>query len=119
MTLHADKWGPLGSVFAALCCLGVAPVVGALAAGGLGFLVRDAILIPLLALFLVITIGSLRRERRRHGCAAPERLAWVAAVLTLAGLWVSAVVTALGLVLLVSASVWNAWLVWQRAARAA
>lgn len=30
--MDADKWGPLGSAFAALCCPGVAPVIGALSA---------------------------------------------------------------------------------------
>lgn len=33
--MHADKWGPLGSVFAALCCLGAAPVIGALSGAAL------------------------------------------------------------------------------------
>lgn len=118
MGVHADKWGPLGSIVAGLCCLGFAPVLGALSAAGLGFLLRDAILIPLLALFLTVTVSSLRRDRRRHGRATPERLSWVAAILTVAGLWASAVVTTLGLALLVLASAWNAWLVWrQRAGR--
>lgn len=102
-----------------LCCLGFAPALGALAAAGLGFLLRDALLVPLLGLFLAVTIWSLRREGRRHGHAAPERLSWVAAVLTVAGLWVWAAVTALGLVLLVSASAWNSWLMWRRRAKRA
>jgi hypothetical protein len=86
MTFHADKWGPLGSIVTALCCLSVAPVVGALAAAGLGFLLRDSILIPLLAFFLAVTIWSLRRERQLHGRAGPGWLSWVAAVPTVAGL---------------------------------
>lgn len=105
--MHADKWGPLGSIFAALCCLGVAPAIGALSAAGLGFLVNDLILIPLLALFLGVTIWALRRDRHRHARAGPERMAWVAALLTVGGLWVSGVVVGLGLLLLVAASVWN------------
>ncbi|MFN2421294.1 MAG: MerC family mercury resistance protein [Gemmatimonadota bacterium] len=117
--MHADKWGPLGSIVTGLCCLGVSPVVGALAAAGLGFLLRDAILIPLLILFLGVTMWSLRRDRARHARAAPERLGLGASLLTLARLWIAGAVTVFGLVLLVLASIWNGWLVWRgRAARA-
>lgn len=117
MALHADKWGPLGSIFAALCCLGVTPVLGALAAVGLGFLIHDVILIPLLALFLAVTIWSLRREQRRHGRAGPERLAWIGAFFALGGLWVGGAVVGVGLAALVTASVWN-WTLTRRAGAA-
>lgn len=60
--------GPVGSVFAALCRLGVAPVVGALGVAGLGFLLRDWILIPLLALFLGATLWPL--DETVHGTGA-------------------------------------------------
>ncbi|MGH7557893.1 MAG: MerC domain-containing protein [Gemmatimonadota bacterium] len=105
--IHADKWGPVGSLFTALCCLGVAPVLAALSAIGLGFLIHDLILIPLLVLFLGVTVWALRRDRRRHGGSGPERLGWVAGILTLGGLWLSGVVVGLGLTLLVAASAWN------------
>lgn len=118
--IHADKWGPVGSTFTALCCLGVAPVLSALSAIGLGFLIHDLILIPLLVLFLSVTVWALRRDRRRHGGSGPERLAWAAAILTVGGLWLSGAVVGLGLTLLVAASVWNWALVRrQRAGRAA
>ncbi|HEV8132108.1 MAG TPA: MerC family mercury resistance protein [Acidobacteriota bacterium] len=103
---HGDKWGPLGSIFAALCCLGAAPALAAISALGLGFLIKDIILIPLL-LFFLVTLWALHRDRNRHGHAGPEWLAWPAALLTAAGLWISAIVVSLGLVLLVSASIWN------------
>ncbi|MFQ5526927.1 MAG: MerC family mercury resistance protein [Thermoanaerobaculia bacterium] len=109
--MHSDKWGPLGSIFAALCCLGVTPVLGALSAIGLGFLIHDAILIPLLGLFLAATIWGIQRDRRRHRSAGPVTLALLAAGLTLAGLWVSPAMVAAGLVALVSSSLWNLSLV--------
>lgn len=112
--MNADKCGTVGSVFTALCCLGVAPVVGALSAAGLGFLVNDLILIPLLAAFLGVTIWALRRDRPRHGRGGPEGLAWAAALLTLAGLWVSGVVVGAGLALLIAGSGWNWTLVRSR-----
>lgn len=111
--MHADKWGPAGSVFAALCCLGVAPVLGALSAAGLGFLIHDLILIPMLALFLGVTIWAVGRDRRRHERAGPERLAWAAALLTVGGLWLSGLVVGLGLALLIGASAWN-WVLVRR-----
>ncbi len=66
--MHADKWGPLGSIFASLCCLGFAPLLGVLSAIGLGFLVNDLILVPLLTFFLAITtVGtSTRRKAARE-----------------------------------------------------
>lgn len=109
--MHADKWGPLGSAFAAVCCVGWAPALAALSAVGLGFLIHDAILIPLLAIFLGVTIWSLSRERSRHGRAGPERTAWGAALLVVGGLWVGGLVVAVGLATLVAATIWNAVLV--------
>lgn len=105
--MHSDKWGPLGSIFAALCCLGAAPVLGALSAVGLGFLISDAILIPLLALFLAATIWGVHRDRRRHASPGPLMLSSLAAGFTLAGLWISSIVVAVGLVALVASSLWN------------
>ncbi len=105
--MNPSRWGPLASGITGLCCLGAAPVIAAVSAVGLGFLIRDAILIPLLALFLGLTIWGLRREHSRHGRAGPERLSWLAAALTLAGLWMSALVAGLGLALLVAASLWS------------
>lgn len=105
--MHSDKWGPLGSIFAALCCLGAAPVLGALSAVGLGFLIHDAILIPLLALFLAVTIWGVHRDRVRHRRTGPVILSILAAGLTLAGLWISALVVVADLVALVGSSLWN------------
>ncbi|MGH9362333.1 MAG: MerC family mercury resistance protein, partial [Thermoanaerobaculia bacterium] len=106
MTTRADLWGPIGSAIAAACCLGLAPVVSALTAAGLGFLIRDAILFPLLALFLAATLWQLHRDRRRHRNGVGLALGWAGAVLTAAGLWLDAAVVGVGLVLLVAGSFW-------------
>lgn len=72
---HADKWGPIGSIFAALCCLGFAPALAALSAVGLGFLINDLVLIPLLVLFLGATIWDSmeigRATQRRDRSTSP------------------------------------------------
>ncbi len=63
---HLDKFGLGGSLFSALCCLGFPALLSLLTAIGLGFLIRDAILLPLLGVFLLITIAGLEMGRRRH-----------------------------------------------------
>ena len=114
-TFHAEKWGPLGSLFAAACCLGGGPLLAALSVVGLGFLVTDFIFVPLLGMFLAITLWSLHRERRRHAHPGPLTLAVFGAVLTLGGIWTSWVMVLLGVVLLLTGSFWNILLVRRRA----
>ena len=99
--------GTLGAVFASLCCLGFAPLLAALSAAGLGFVISDAVLIPLLALFLGITLWGLHGARRRHGNSAPFYLGAAGAVAALAGVFVYLPVHVIGLLTLVGASVWD------------
>jgi mercuric ion transport protein len=66
MMRYLDRIGVGGSLFAALCCLGFPALVSLLSAIGLGFLVNDAILIPLLILFLGLTIAGLYSGVRHH-----------------------------------------------------
>ena len=63
---HIDKVGLLGAVLAALCCLGVSAVVSIVTAVGLGFLLNDAVLLPLLVASLLVTLWGLFSGWRRH-----------------------------------------------------
>ena len=63
---NLDKIGIGGSVFAALCCLGFPALLSILSAIGLGFIVNDTILIPLLLLFLAVTLLGLYLGTRHH-----------------------------------------------------
>jgi mercuric ion transport protein len=63
---HTDKVGIAGSIFAALCCLGFPALLSILSAIGLGFLINDAILLPLLVVFLIVTLGGLYLGVRHH-----------------------------------------------------
>ena len=63
---HLDKIGIAGSIFASLCCLGVSALVSFATAIGLGFLINDAVLLPLLILFLGVTLAGLVLSFRRH-----------------------------------------------------
>jgi mercuric ion transport protein len=64
---HTDKVGVVGSILAALCCLGVPAVLSISSAIGLGFLINDAVLLPLLVVFLIVTLVGLYLGVRHHG----------------------------------------------------
>ena len=97
--------GSIGSIFASLCCLGFAPVLAALSAAGLGVAISDAILIPLLALFLGIALWGIKGSQKRHGKTTPFYVGAGGAVAALAGVFVFIPVHVIGLVALVGASI--------------
>jgi len=97
--------GSIGSIFASLCCLGFAPVLAALSAAGLGFVISDAILIPLLALFLGIALWGIKGSQKRHGKTTPFYVGAGGAVAALAGVFVFIPVHVIGLIALVGASI--------------
>jgi mercuric ion transport protein len=75
---HIDKAGVLGAAFTALCCLGIPAVLSVVSAIGLGFLINDAILFPLLVLSLVVTLWGLYSGWRRHRHVSALVLAGIA-----------------------------------------
>lgn len=81
----ADSGGGVGTVFAALCCAGTPLIVSALAAVGLSFLRRDAILLPLMLLSLLVTHWGLWRGAQRHGRRGPLWLGAGGAIALTAG----------------------------------
>lgn len=109
--MHADKWAPVGSIVAGLCLLEVGPVTATVSAVGLGFVLDDAILLPLLVALLGATIWTLAIDRRYHRSPWPSRLAWLSAALIVAGHWTPAAVGWAGVVALAGAAAWNRVLV--------
>ena len=91
--------------FAGACCLGVPAALGALTALGLGFLIRDAFLIPVYALLLGFTLRMLHRTTRLHGRRTPFWTAVAGSVLAIGGLYLSPWVVAGGMVLVLAASI--------------
>jgi len=63
---NTDKIGVAGSIFAALCCLGFPALLSILTAIGLGFLINDVVLLPLLIVFLLMTLIGLALGMREH-----------------------------------------------------
>jgi len=92
----ADKVGPLGAIAAALCCLGFPAALALLSALGLGFVINDAILLPLLGVFLAITLVGLAAGTHRHGRQWPLVLGAIAAAVTFGFLFVAPAVSYLG-----------------------
>lgn len=66
LTEHLDKLGVVGSFIAAACCLGLPAIISIFAALGLGFLINDAVLVPLLLVFLAVTLFGLFQGYGRH-----------------------------------------------------
>ncbi len=102
-----DKLGFLGTLFASLCCLGVSVVIAPLTAIGLGFLINDLILLPLVLVFLLITLWGLYTGWKRHGVRPPFILGIFAAVLLIPSFFVSVYLSFSLLMLLLVATIWN------------
>jgi mercuric ion transport protein len=106
------KIGIAGSLFAALCCLGFSALVSIVSAVGLGFIIKDAVLIPLLLVFLLVTLGGLYFGMRHHHRPWALILGGVSAIVTFVGIGIrpSGLVAGIGIAGLIVASVLNVWL---------
>ncbi len=96
--------GLVGAAIAGACCLGLTVVISAITAIGLGFLIHDAILIPLFMVFVGINLWALYRsvknqEITKTGTFSPFKLASIGAVISVFGLFLSVAGVALATVL--------------------
>ncbi len=82
-------------------------VIAPLTAIGLGFLINDLILLPLVLVFLLTTLWGLYTGWKRHGVRLPFFLGIFAAVLLIPSFFVSAYFSSFLLVLLFVATIWN------------
>lgn len=101
--------GIAGSAFAALCCLGISAALSVVSAIGLGFLINDAILLPLLFVSIGVTLWGLYSGWRRHR-RTPALLAGsigAAALVVFTFAYRSRALTLMSIALLVVASVMN------------
>ncbi len=102
-----DQLGFLGTLFTSLCCLGVSVVIAPLTAIGLGFLINDLILLPLVLVFLLMTLWGLHRGWKRHGVRPPFFLGIFAAAALIPSFFVSTYLSSFLLGLLFVATIWN------------
>jgi mercuric ion transport protein len=106
---HMDKIGVGGSLFAALCCLGFPALLAIVSAVGLGFLIHDAVLIPMLVGFLALTLYGLYHGMRRHGNRLALGVGIAAAIVLSASIWFgSSIAAGLGIAALIASSLLNA-----------
>ena len=97
----------LGVSFAAVCCLGVSWALAALTAIGAGFLINDAILIPLYLAFIALSLWLLWRSLRPRGETRPLYLSGAGAVAAVGGLFVAPALVYAGLAAMVGGSFWD------------
>lgn len=107
---HAEKWGPLLAILAALCLLEFGPAVTLLSFASLRVLLSDVILVPLLAAGTGATLWALASDRYYHRERGPSRAGWAAALL-LGSFWLSPLAAWIGVGLLAGAATWNLVLV--------
>lgn len=105
---HLDKIGVGGSLFAALCCLGFPALLAIVSAVGLGFLLRDAVLIPMLIVFLALTLWGLYHGMQRHGRRQALAVGALASVVAFASIWFgSSIAAGVGIAVLIASSLLN------------
>ncbi len=106
--------GLVGAAITAACCLGLTAVISALTAIGLGFLIHDAILIPLFMVFIGINLWMLNQAICQTETLSPFKLASIGAVISVLGLLLSVagvafatVLVYIGLALFFAGNVWD------------
>lgn len=97
----------LGTSFVAACCLGVTAFLSALSAIGAGFLINDAVLIPLFLALIALSLWLLYQSARAHGDLRPFWVALGGGVFAFAGLWIAPIAVVIGLTVCVACSLWD------------
>ncbi len=94
------------------CPLCLAAYGGVLSSLGLGFLVRETVLQPLIVVFLLVTIASIAWATKRHRRPAPLLLAVAGSLAILAGrlVWTAPLAVYGGAAGVVVAAIWNLFL---------
>lgn len=105
---NADKIGIGGTTFAALCCLGFPALLAIVSSIGLSFLINDAVLLPLLALSLLVTLWALYSGIRHHRSWSAFGIGVIGAVLIVLSVWLGhAIYVGVGIAALIVASLLN------------
>lgn len=96
----------------ATCPACVAAYAGVLSATGLGFLLTERVLVPIIVVFLAAGIASIGWSTRSHRRAGPLAITVVGSAAVVLGrvVWSVPILLYGGVALLVSASLWNLWL---------
>ena len=113
-SFEAKGIGPItssiGASLAAMCCIGFTPFLSLLAAIGAGFLINDLILLPLLVVFLVLGLFSLKQGGKQHKNKTPFWLYLSSAAIVAISIFVFTPFVWFGIAGLFVASIWNVFL---------
>lgn len=101
---------PLLPSFTCPAC--IAAYAGVLSALGLGFILNEAVLAPLIAAVLVLSVASVGWSTRSHRQPGPIGATLIGALLIAAGrlLWDVPLALYGGVAILLAGSLWNLWL---------
>jgi uncharacterized membrane protein HdeD (DUF308 family) len=101
---------PLLPSFTCPVCL--AAYAGVLSTLGLGLVLTESVLAPLIVAFLFVGIASVARTTRSHRRAGPLSMIVAGSGAVVAGrlVWNAPAVLYVGIVLVIAASLWNLWL---------
>ena len=99
--------GSGSSIVVGACCLGFTPLLGALNAIGLGFLINDLILLPLLGIALALTLWALWTASNRHNNKILFYAGIAASIAAFAGLWIFTPLSYGGFAALFGVTVWG------------
>ena len=100
-----QSFGFLGSLIAAACCLGISFVIAGVTAIGAGFLIRDRYLLPILGIFLLLSVIGTAVSRRKHRRNAPLVISVSGAIVTFGGVLLRPAIAYVGIALLLLASI--------------
>lgn len=94
----------IGSGATALCCMGIPAITASLSAIGLGFLIHEGTLLPLLIVFLGLNLWATNVSSKWYGRKEAFYIAILSALLMIFGLWFSGVVMGAGIIGVFTAS---------------
>lgn len=102
------------------CPACLAAYAGVLSALGLGFVLEERVLAPMIVLFLILTVLGIARSTRSHRNKGPllATVAGAALVVAFRLVWNEPIALYGGAALIVAASLWNLWLKRPRRQRA-
>jgi len=103
-------WSGFVGAFVGLCCAGIPLALAALSGIGLGFLINDFILLPLLFISLGLMFYSLNINRKKYLDSRPLYLAVFSSLVILVGIFLKPLIW-FGVVGLLSAGIWDYMLI--------
>ena len=99
-------WASFAGSFTALCCAGSPIALAFLTGAGLGFLINDFILFPLLFLSLGFMYYSLQFNKKKHLSTKPLYVGLLSAITILIGIFFRPLIW-LGIIGLLFTTIWD------------